>query len=272
MEQIKEFVISTHVALENRPAPYGLFHIVFVIVSLILIAAVCWLLRKSSDRTFRFIMLGTGIVLLLSEIYKQLYFYFAAGVEGYDWFIFPFQLCSVPMYVSIIVGVMKKNKVRDALCEYLASIGFLGGIMAYAEPSGMLNEHYFTLIHSCIWHALLIFIALYILVTDNACGSIRNYKKAVSVVGVVILMATALNIIFKSKQDFNMCYISPFYNTPLAVFSSLDNFFEGALGYLPGRILSIIIYIIAIILGGFIVYGVSYLIKAKISKKHIVAD
>ncbi len=269
MKYLEEFIISTHVAVENRPAPYGLFHILFVILSLILIVAACWLLKRSSDRTFRSIMFGIGSILLLSEIYKQLYYYFAAGGDGYDWYIFPFQLCSVPMYLSVIVGLMKKSRIRDALCEYLASIGFLGGIMAYAEPSGILNGYYFTLIHSCIWHALLIFIALYILFTDNACGSIKNYKSAVWVVGGVILTATVLNIVFKNKPDFNMCYISPFYNTPLAVFSSFDKFLEGAFGDLLGRILSIIIYIIALILGGFIVYGASYLIKSKITKKKI---
>ncbi len=265
MQVIEEFIKSTHVVVENRPEPYGLFHLIFVVSSLTLMVAICYFARKNSEKTFRIVIFSIGTVLFLSEIYKQFYYLVAAGGEGYDWHIFPFQLCSVPMYLCMIVGCMKKNRVRDAMCEYLVSIGFLGGIMAYAEPSGILNAHYFTLIHSCIWHALLIFIALYILFTKNACSDIKGYMKAITVLGGVVLTATVLNLIFHNKQDFNMCYISPFYNTPLAVFKDFDFFFQGRLGRYPGRIVSIIIYIIALVLGGGLIYGTSRFVKKNLT-------
>ncbi len=267
MDWLEEFIVSTHKAVENRPEPYGVFHLTFVAVSLLLIVFACYLMRKSSDRTFRAVMFTVGSALLLSEVYKQLYYYYAAGGAGYDWYIFPFQLCSVPMYLSIVVGCMKKNKVRDTLCEYLASLGLLGGIMAYVEPSGILNGHYFTLIHSCLWHAFLIFIALYIIFTNNACRRLENYGRAILVLLGVIATATVLNITFRDKPNFNMCYISPFYNTPLAVFSSFDEIFKGMLGELPGRIVSIAIYVVALIVGGLLVYTVSYFIKRKLTVK-----
>ncbi len=263
MSRIEEFFVSTHVLVENRPEAYGLFHIAFVVLSLLLILAVCFLLRKSSDRTFRIVLFSVGAALLLSEVYKQFYYYFAMEGKGYDWYIFPFQLCSVPMYLAVIAGCLKKYPARDAIFEYLVSIGFLGGIMAYLEPSGILNPYYFTLIHSCIWHALLIFLGLYILFTKNACRHWRDYKKALIVLGGVILTATVLNVIFRSSPSFNMCYISPFYNTPLAVFSSFDTIFQNLLGQYTGRTVSILIYIFALILGGFVVYGISYLITNK---------
>ncbi len=267
MSFIEELIISSHKAVENRPEPYGLFHLIFTALSLIVIVTVCYLMRKNSEKTFRAVLFGVGAVLILSEAYKQLYYYYAAGdTAGYDWYIFPFQLCSVPLYLSMAVGCMKKSRVRDALCEYLVSVGFLGGIMAYIEPSGILNGHYFTLIHSCIWHALLIFIAMYILFTGNACHSLSDYKKALPVLGGVVCTATVLNLIFHSKPSFNMCYISPFYNTPLAVFSSFDRFFQGLLGQYPGRILSILIYILALVLGGLIVYTGSYFVRTWVTK------
>ncbi len=272
MGVLEEFIKSTHKVVENRPEPYGLFHIVFSILSIALIVGVCFLMRKNTDKTFRAVLFSVGAILILSEIYKQLYYYYAAGGDGYDWYIFPFQLCSVPMYISIAVGLMKKSRVRDAMCEYLVSIGFLGGIMAYLEPSGILNGHYFTLIHSCIWHALLIFIALYILFTGNGCNSLKDYRGAITVFGGVVVMATVFNIVFKGKPDFNMCYISPFYNTPLAVFKDFDVFFQGILGQLGGRIVSIIIYIIAVILGGFIIYIISYFVKRIALRKRARLD
>ncbi len=270
MIDIEEYFNAIHGVVENRPEPYGLFHLAFVALSLLVIVAVCYLLRRSSDKTFRIVLFTVGALLLLSEIFKQLYYFYAVNGKGYDWFIFPFQLCSIPMYLSIVVGCMRKCAARDAICEYLASIGFLGGIMAYAEPSGILNEYYFTLIHSCIWHGLLIFIALYIIITNNACRSLKDYKKVLAVLGGVVAAATVLNLIFRNKPDFNMCYISPFYNTPLAVFSSFDTFFQGLLGQFPGRIISIVIYVVALALGGLIVYCVSCFAKHRQRDAHRV--
>ncbi len=267
MNNIEDFFQAIHVKVENQPEAYGIFHITFVIISLLIIFILCYLLRKNKDKTFRIILCSVGGLLILSEIFKQLYYFFVAGETGYDWHIFPFQLCSVPMYLSFVVGFLRKSKIRDIICEYLASIGLLGGIMAYIEPSGILNGYYFTLIHSCIWHALLIFIGLYTIITNNACSSFKNYKKALIALAVVVVIATTLNIIFKNKSNFNMCYISPFYNTPLAVFSSFDVLLKNIFGNLFGRICSIIIYIIALILGGFIVYELNYLIKNIFIKK-----
>ncbi len=263
MSFLEELIKASHRPLASQPESYGVFHLSFVALSLIVIITLCYLMRKNSDTVFRIVMFSLGACLLLSEAYKQLYYLYAAGGEGYDWYIFPFQLCSVPMYLSIVVGCMKKNKVRDAVCEYLVSIGLLGGIMAYVEPSGILNAHYFTLIHSCLWHAMLIFIALYILVTGNACRRLADYRKAIGILAVVVLTATALNVAFYEKPSFNMCYISPFYPTPLAVFSSFDTFFQGILGQYPGRIVSALIYVVALVLGGFILYFVAWLFKGR---------
>ncbi len=261
MNSIANIIKSSYGLVENRPEPYGAFHLIFVALSLAVIVTACYFMRKNNDKTFRIVLFSIGTALILSEIYKQLYFLYAAGGEGYDWDIFPFQLCSVPMYLSVAVGCMKKCKARDILCEYLVCIGFLGGIMAYAEPSGILKKTYFELVHSCLWHAMLIFIALYILFTNNACSSLKNYPQALIVFAGVVIVATVLNVIFYNKPNFNMCYISPFYNTPLAVFKDFDVFFKNALGIYTGRIVSIIIYVIAIALGGFAVYSASYGIK-----------
>jgi uncharacterized membrane-anchored protein len=164
---------------------------------------------------------------------------------------------------------MKEGKVRNALCEYCASIGFLGGFMAYAEPSGILHDDLFKLLHSSIWHAMLIWIALYILFTKNANFRIKDYPKALIVLAGVVIVATTLNLVFKDKASvgFNMCYISPFRNTPLAVFKDFDVFFKNLLGDYPGRIISIIIYLIGVSLGGFVIYLVSYYLKKLASKK-----
>ena len=253
----------------DRPEAYGLYHILFMIISLVIIITFCYLMRKNNDKTFRIVLISMGSFLILTEIYKQLYYLYAIGVDGYDWDILPFQLCSVPMYISVIAGCMKKCKVRDCILEYLVTIGFLGGIMAYVEPSGILHDDLFKLLHSSIWHAMLIWIALYILFTKNANFRIKDYPKALIILAGVVIVATTLNLVFKDKASvgFNMCYISPFRNTPLAVFKDFDVFFKNLLGDYPGRIISIIIYLSGVSLGGFVIYLVSYYLKKLASKK-----
>ncbi len=267
MNLVEKIVKASYVLIENVPKPYGAFHLIFVFLSLALIVAICYFARKNKDTTFRIVLFSVGMFLLLSEIYKQLLFSIAAGREGYDWDLFPFQLCSVPMYLAIAVGFMKKNMARDAICDYLACIGFLGGFMAYVEPSGILKNDYFSIAHSCIWHALLIFIALYILFTGNACRRLKDYRRALVVFGGVVLTATLLNVIFHNRDGFNMCYISPFYNTPLAVFKDFDVFFQDILGKYFGRIVSVFIYILGVCLGGFAIYSAEWAICLGIERK-----
>ncbi len=254
----------------TRPEAYGLYHILFMVISLIVMVVFCYLMRKNNDKTFRIVMFCFGSFLIITEIYKQFYYYYTIGVEGYDWDMMPFQLCSVPMYLSVAVGCLKKNKIRDVLCTYLVTIGFLGGIMAYLEPSGILHNDLFKLLHSSIWHAMLIFMALYILFTNNACRNLKEFPNALIVLSGVVVVATILNLVFysKAKNGFNMCYISPFRNTPLAVFKDFDVFFKNLLGDYPGRIVSIIIYLIAVSLGGFIIFVIEYYIIKLIKKKN----
>lgn len=266
---IIEEIMKATVHPIDKPSAYGLYHILFMIISLAIIITSCYFMRKSSDKTFKIVLICMGSFLIITEIYKQFYYLYAIGMDGYDWDMLPFQLCSVPMYISVIAGCMKKCKARDIICEYLVSIGFLGGIMAYLEPSGILHDDLFKLLHSSIWHAMLIWIALYILFTNNACHNLKNYPKALIALGGVVIVATTLNLVFKDKASvgFNMCYISPFRNTPLAIFKDFDVFFKNLLGNYPGRIVSIIIYLIGVSLGGFVIYLASYYIKKLIYNK-----
>ena len=65
-------------------------------------------------------------VALLLEVLKQIIWAFnydaLSGIVtwDYEWYAFPFQLCSTPIYVSLICLFLKKGKFRDALFSYLS--------------------------------------------------------------------------------------------------------------------------------------------------------
>lgn len=289
MEILRKLMEATLCPIET-PKAYGLYHILFMVISIALMLTFCILMRKKNDKVFRIVMLVTGGLLIGAELYKH--FYYALAYDkyyindlgqqifynkdgGYEWDIFSFQLCSVPMYLAIAVGCMKKGKLRDTICEYMVSIGFLGGIMAYVEPSGILHNDLFCLLHSSIWHGLLIFMALYILFTKNACLRLRDYPRALIVFGGVIIVATILNVAFYSKADegFNMCYISPFRDSPLIIVKDVTPIIRQYLGDILGRVVAGALYSVAVAAGGFVVYLANYyviklvnLISSKIKK------
>ncbi len=262
----------------DRPAGYGAFHIGFMIISIFIMLCICIPMRNCSDKAFRIVMLVTGLILLGAELYKHMYYAFIidkidetfiSPSKKYEWDLISFQLCSVPMYLSVAIGCMKEGKVRNALCEYCASIGFLGGFMAYAEPSGILHGELFCTLHSSIWHALLIFIALFIIFTKKGNRSIKDWYKSLPVFAGVVVVATILNLSCFSlvRYGFNMCYISPFRNTPLAVFKDITlalqkMFGEDESSMLSfGRMIVNTIYVMVIPIGGLILYGLSLFIK-----------
>lgn len=96
----------------ERPQPYGWFHIMFVVIMVVVTIAVSLLLRKKSDKTIRVVVLTYAAICLLFEVYKQLLFSYtpATNTWDYQWYAFPFQFCSTPMYVALVAGLIKKRK------------------------------------------------------------------------------------------------------------------------------------------------------------------
>lgn len=59
MNFIEEIMKATVCPIE-RPAAYGLYHILFMIISLTIIITFCYFMRKSSDKTFRIVLISLG--------------------------------------------------------------------------------------------------------------------------------------------------------------------------------------------------------------------
>ena len=100
---------------------FGGFHIILTIVSVLAAVMAAWFAArfvpgsassggvvagvdpKNSKRRLDMILLLTGMLLAMLETFKQIYLYFSSGSSAYDWWYFPFQLCSVPMYLCALV-------------------------------------------------------------------------------------------------------------------------------------------------------------------------
>ena len=90
-----------------EPALFGSFHLIWLVLTLIISIILYSIKKKYNEKQLK-IVLGTyGIIALILEILKQLIWSFNYDVVtnivtwDYQWYAFPFQLCTTPIYVSI---------------------------------------------------------------------------------------------------------------------------------------------------------------------------
>lgn len=91
---------------------------------------------RGLERLERFLFC-TGLFMGASEIWKQWTLTFVLGGGHYNWWYFPFQLCSVPMYLLLLFPVFHASHVKRIFCTFLMDIGLLSGIGAFLDTSGM---------------------------------------------------------------------------------------------------------------------------------------
>ena len=97
--------------------------------------------------------------MFLSEIWKQYCITFIINEHHYDWWYFPFQLCSIPMYVCLLLPFVRE-KARDILLTFLKTFGLMGGIFTFFDTSGLHYPYAPLTAHSYLWHVLLIILGI----------------------------------------------------------------------------------------------------------------
>lgn len=263
---MQEFLNWTAWPMEP-PKSYGLFHILFVVIGGIIAILLAFLLRKTNNRQNRIVLGVVGGFLILTELYKQLFYTYVIGNGTYQWWIFPFQLCSVPMYVCIICAFCKNEKFNSWLYNFMFAFNLMGGAISFAEPSG-LNHAYWTLtLHAYVWHMTLVFLGFYLFFSKRAGTDAKGYLKALAVFGVCCVIAQIFNVSFKDLGGVNMFYISPFKRNPIAVFKDFYN----SLGWL----ITMILYLTALVLASSAIYYLCYLfrfVKTKVRERKIKGD
>ena len=108
-----------------------------------------------------------GIVLIAMELWKQLTLWLLVEGGQYNVWYFPFQLCSLPMYLALLYGMLRKRTgrrafiIKRALLTFLQDYGFLGGALALIVHEGLLHPgHPLLTAHGFIWHIVMLLTAL----------------------------------------------------------------------------------------------------------------
>ena len=116
----------------TEPTLYGWFHLLFVALIIVTTITLYKFLKNPQEKTVRKILLVFSLLSIFLEIYKQINFTFSYDGNvisaDYQWYAFPFQFCSTPMYIGLFAGLVKNKKIHKALCNYLATFSLFGGL------------------------------------------------------------------------------------------------------------------------------------------------
>jgi hypothetical protein len=247
VETIRDVLSVTAWEMET-PKAYGPLHLIFMIGGFFLCFFLAWQLRHISAKTKNRILLGIGIFLVICEIYKQLmYEVVLEPGNGYRWGNFSFQLCSIPMYLCLIIPFLKEGTVRRTMCCFLTTYNCMGAFVAFFEPSGLLHGHWTLTLHALIWHLLLVFLGALIAFSGDGCRDIKDYKRATVLFCILCGMAFAINCIFWEISDhqIKMFFVGP-GNSPIIVFKQISELF--------GWVVSTLLYIPSVCVGAYIFY------------------
>ena len=204
------------------PSAYGSFHLLFLCFGLGISAALAYRLRRCSAVCCRRILLGVGLFLIVCEAYKLLFYYFVIGHGSFQWWVFPFQLCSIPMYLCLAANLVRKEHTRSAIYTFLCAYNLLGGFLALLEPSGLSHDYWTLTLHGFVWHTLLVFIGLFLILSGNGPKSLKDVGRATVLFLILCGMAFCINLaLFRaSNGEINMFFVGP-ANTTLIVFKDI---------------------------------------------------
>lgn len=197
-------------------------------------------------KKYRTFYLYCGIIMLISELWKQWCLTYIVNQGIYNWWYFPFQLCSIPMYICLILPWIQSNRTYRTLQTFLMDYSLLGGIFVFFDTSGMHYEYPPLTVHSFAWHILLIIIGLITGLSKKADYTLKGYRRCTLIYLSGCAIATILNLAIDPYGSINMFYISPHYVMTQKVF--------GDIAQILGNVTGIIIYIAATILGAGIIH------------------
>jgi len=254
----------------TEPKQYGWYHIMWLMLVIFGIVILYERKKYYSERQLKLVLGIYGVVALIFEILKQISWSVNYDVStntilwDYQWYAFPFQLCTTPIYVSLICLFLKETKIRDYLLSYMAYVTILGSLATMIMPDSCLTTDILVNIHTMWLHFGSFVVSVYLLMTRAVKVNFNSLKISLLVFIIFLVIANGMNIIIYNLgvlngETFNMFYISPYFISELPIFNIIQE-------YVP-YIIFLLIYILTITIGAIIIYEISYYFRKICSKK-----
>lgn len=210
------------------------------------------------------ILLIIEIILITIEVFKQIFI--TINEKAYQWDLFPFQICSMIVYVIPLIQLVKSEKAKYSLIGFICFFCMTGGLFYFIKPAAALTSEYMIIsLQSFLWHWLIIFTGIFLIY------SYRIFEKpqltmlvGASIVFIVAsCIASSINyLVYSINPDMhiNFFYISygekPFYPVLKTIFKSQHPY--------PIYFICFLIYFISGTCG---IYGICRFVYVIIDKK-----
>ena len=268
-----EKIIATLSWEMDSPKPFGLFHLISLAIIIATTIFICIKFKDANDIVMRRIVLICWIIMISFEFYKQIVFSYtpSSDVWDYEWYAFPFQLCSTPLFVLPFIAFKKDGKFRDAMMSYTSTFSLIGGLLTLAYPSTVFIEIGGINIQTMVHHGIQLLLGVYLFVYNRRKTNVKYFVRAIPIFLSLVTIAILLNEIMpalinpaSSSDYFNMFYISPYYECVIPVLSSIS--------VAVHPVLFIFIYALGFTLAGFIIYCILHAIKVLSCRKNSKND
>ena len=216
----------------EAPVPYGSFHAAMIGVAVVF-ALGAWRLRGMNESRRQKLLFCLGVLLASGEVLKQLFRFLIVDQGVYNWWYFPFQLCSMPMYLCLLLPLLKKR--RKTIITFLANYALLGGISVYLDPSDMMS----------------ILCGTSAAMEDDVWGAVKMLGLLAGLTGI----AEILNLVLSRYGELSMFYLSPKLANTQLVFREIARLWGIPVGNFC--------YFLAMIAGGLIIHGLWRRIRRK---------
>ena len=216
----------------TRPVSYGWVHLLSLFLVIALTTLLILRFRSADERVVRRIMLVAWLLMVVGEVYKQIVYTWEVSdgiiVRDFQWYAFPFQFCSTPMYVLPFAIFLPEGRVRDAFLAFLGTFSLFGGLAVYAYPADVFISTIGVNIQTMLHHGLQVVIGVYLATRYYKKLNFRYYLKGLAVFAMLVLVAMAMNVGVHHAlvangidETFNMFFISPYHECTLPVLSAI---------------------------------------------------
>lgn len=256
----------------NTPTRFGWFHIMWILFAVITLFLLYKRKNKYSEKQLKTVLGVYSIIALILETLKQLIWSFNYDqitnivTWDYEWYSFPFQLCTTPIYVCLLCLFLKKGKFRDSLLSFISYITILGSISTIILPDSCFTSDILVNIHTMWLHIGSFIVSVYLLINKETKINIKSLSSAVAVFLIFVSIALYINILFYNLgflngETFNMFFISPYFISTLPVFNVLQE----KVPYL----IFLTIYIVSLITGGLLIYIIAKTVNKLYKKRKV---
>ena len=251
----------------EKPAVFGWFHWLWIGLTVAVAAVLClWHKKSGTEDRVRRVIFGNALLVFILEVYKMINYnlHYDNGIYwDFQWYAFPWQFCSTPMYIGLLTCIFCKGKVHDSLCAYLATFALFAGLCVTVYPGDAFCGTLGINIQTMICHASMVSVAIYLFYSGYVKAEHKTILKAIPVFAVCVAIAAIMNEVMVlsgivGDETFNMFFISRHFECTLPVYSLVHN-------SLPFPV-NLIIYILGFSLAAYIMLLIAMACKA-VSKK-----